>query len=171
MCVLSSQIHLLLSMQVISVFDKERTCIIPFSYKIHLSMAHSIQSIFTSSEVHLSLPWLFYSNPIKSCSILWTQPMWWQTPMVKRQRSRLVIIHWVKSLPFWTPWLIIHSQFPQWIQVMSVFGSSLHTLSISRGTYDIVTIITMLNVSDALFEIVYSGKMYFESITSSWFFL
>ena len=32
-CTLSSQIHLLLSVQVISVFGKERTCIIPFSYK------------------------------------------------------------------------------------------------------------------------------------------
>ena len=41
---------------------------------------------------------------------------------------------------------------------MSVFGSSLHTLSISRGTYDIETIIAMLNASDALFEIVYSGE-------------
>ena len=44
---------------------------------------------------------------------------------------------------------------------MSVFGSSLHTLSISRGTYDIETIITMLNVSDVLFEIVYSGENVF----------
>ena len=83
-CTLSSQIHLLLSVQVISVFGKERTCIIPFSYKIHLSMVHSIGSILSSSEIHLSLPWLFYSNQIKSCSILWTQPMWWQTSMVKR---------------------------------------------------------------------------------------
>ena len=41
---------------------------------------------------------------------------------------------------------------------MSVFGSSLHTLSILRGTYDIETIIAMLNASDALFEIVYSGE-------------
>ena len=41
---------------------------------------------------------------------------------------------------------------------MSVFGSTLHTLSIPQGTYDIVTIIAMLNASDALFEIVYSGE-------------
>ena len=41
---------------------------------------------------------------------------------------------------------------------MNVFGSTLHTLSISRGTYDIVTIIAMLNASGALFEIVYSGE-------------
>ena len=41
---------------------------------------------------------------------------------------------------------------------MSVFGSSLHTLSILRGTYDIETIIAMLNASDALFEVVYSGE-------------
>ena len=45
---------------------------------------------------------------------------------------------------------------------MSVFGSSLHTLSISRGTYDIETIIAMLNASDALFEIVYSGENAFQ---------
>ena len=31
-------------------------------------------------------------------------------------------------------------------------------ISIPRGTYDIETIITMLNASDALFEIVYSGE-------------
>ena len=34
-------------------------------------------------------------------------------------------------------------------------------ISISRGTYDIVTIIVMLNASDALFEIVYSGENVF----------
>ena len=44
---------------------------------------------------------------------------------------------------------------------MSVFGSTLYILSISRGTYDIVTIIVMLNASDALFEIVYSGENVF----------
>ena len=31
-------------------------------------------------------------------------------------------------------------------------------ISIPRGTYDIETIIAMLNASDALFEIVYSGE-------------
>ena len=41
---------------------------------------------------------------------------------------------------------------------MSVFGFTLHTLSISWGTYDIETIIAMLNASDALFEVVYSGE-------------
>ena len=41
---------------------------------------------------------------------------------------------------------------------MSVFGSSLHALSIPRGIYDIKTIIAMLNASDVLFEIVYSGE-------------
>ena len=31
-------------------------------------------------------------------------------------------------------------------------------ISISRGTYDIETIIAMLNASDSLFEVVYSGE-------------
>ena len=37
-------------------------------------------------------------------------------------------------------------------------GKSPHEVLIPRGAYDIETIISMLNASDALFELVYSGE-------------
>ena len=46
------------------------------------------------------------------------------------------------------------------VQVIVINGGRTDesVISIPRGTYDIKTIITMLNASDALFEIVYSGE-------------
>ena len=37
-------------------------------------------------------------------------------------------------------------------------GSTIQEITIPRGAYDIETIIAMLNASDALFEVVYSGE-------------
>ena len=45
-------------------------------------------------------------------------------------------------------------------QVVVINGSRTDqsVISIPQGTYDIETIITMLNASDSLFEVVYSGE-------------
>ena len=57
--------------------------------------------------------------------------MWRGTTMTRKWRFFLVSTRSVKSLPFWIPWRIPHSQYLQWLQVMVVFISNLNILSIS----------------------------------------
>ena len=62
---------------------------------------------------------------------MWTQPMWWGTTMTRKWWFLLVSTWSAKSLPFWIPSRIPHSQYLQWLQVMVVFISNLNILSIS----------------------------------------